>query len=161
MAETPTPNQVLLTGLDPNPSGADTIGQFLSRLNRQLFEQSSNFKGGAPFGQMGWGDCLVQALIHNKYIEGAIDEWGQVDSYNVKQFKDLMTSVFDFLDKADYSTLALPPEPSDWYLLEFDSHGGLVDSEEYGYTKEEAEDMVNTYNSGTKGNVWKAIHIPK
>lgn len=67
---TPTPEQVLACPMDPNDSGAATVGGYLARLVGQLWQLGEGFSGKRPFGNSGWEYDVYTALAKARLIEG-------------------------------------------------------------------------------------------
>lgn len=158
MPNLPTAQEILQTPISVSDPEIKTLGQYLSR-NLHLVWIGLRKSGVLPNGNGLWEAVVVRALIKAGHLRGTIDQFGNA-AYIESDYQRLMDRAFDLLETADYSTLQLPPEPKDWYLLEFDADGSLVATEEDPYTKEEAEEALEYANSFTGSCVWKAIHIP-
>ncbi len=156
-----TPQQILALELPDNDAAAGTVGQYLFNLTSKVWFEQEGFDGKRPFGNSGWNHDIFHALLLNGVVDGVLDEHGFIEEINKSQVTEVMTELFTFLNKADYSSISLPPEPRDWYMLEFDSYGELVGTEESGYTKAAAENELKHRASFSNTRGWKAVHIPQ
>lgn len=161
MNQTPTPTEILLLPLEENDAKASTIGQYLFRLTRKMWNDGEDFSGKRPFGNSAWQGVIAHALILHKYLDGELDENGDIEDYRDSDFDALMNSVFDLLEYADFSSISLPPEPKEWYAMAFDEHDGMVNSVGMPYTREEAEEEAEFRQKTEATGVWRAVRIPK
>lgn len=153
----PTPQELLAMEIDSQDGKTYTLLQYLTELNSRLFAYPRGFDGAKPLGEDDWKvQDIAYSLIINGYIDGRYDGDGKVLDYNRIQYTERIHSVFDFLRNADPSSLQLPPEPKEWYLIEFDTTDpenptleGLYDST--AYTKEEAKSFERDRYEGAFG----------
>lgn len=160
MPNRPTPQEILQTPISVSDPEIKTLGQYLSR-NLHLVWIGLRKSGILPNGNGLWEGVVVRALVKAGHLPGTVDEFNGNLIYSESDYMRLLDSVFELLESADYSTLALPPEPKDWYLIEIDSYGGLVGTEEDPYTEKDAQEALKYANSFTGSATWKAIQIPK
>lgn len=161
MPKSYTPQGILALPLDKNDADADTFGRYLGALTAKVLHDQEDFSGKRPFGNSDWMSPLTHTLILNGYIDGELDEHGRVEDYSSNQFNAVLNSVSDFLKAADYSTLSLPPEPKEYFLVEINEHGHIADYIGSGYTKEEAEKQLAEECTGPYDEGWTVVHIPK
>lgn len=159
-----TPQEILSITLDKNDANANTIGQYLFTLTRKVWDEEETFSGYRPFGNSGWTDTIIHALILNDVISGELDEYGRVDDFNLKQLNEVMSSVFDFLYNADYSSIKLPPAPKDHHIIELGSTWGISNAilnyDEDPMSKETAEGEAKLRNeSGHYEGTWIAVKL--
>lgn len=147
--------------MEKNDAKAATIGQYLAKLTREVWEQEEGFSGKRPFGNSGWKHEIAKTLIVNNYIEGEVDSDGYIEDYVDSQYEAIMTGIFDLFRDADYSTLAPTPAPKDWrtVYVEFNNQGKPVIADYYiaSYTQEEAEKQAADDNDPDLEGHWIAI----
>ena len=147
--------EILALPMVPGASQTPTVGAFLARLALDVFEQGEAFDPYQPFGNHDWQDELIETLAHHKVIDPYTHRH---DDIRVGQIlKELRT----FLTNADYTTLTLPPEPKDWYVVAIDpSDNNLEDYLSEPETEESAKEKAELYNEDSSPLIWTAIHIP-
>lgn len=155
-----TPQEILTLSLGKNDANARTVGEYLARLTTKLLFKQEAFDAEEPFGNPGWIDDLIYPLILNGYIDGELDDSGNVKEYDETGFKTLINRVTLFLQIADYSTLTLPPEPKEHYVMEFYKNGEIAGYDSTPYTKEEAEKELEDYDPDDDYSTWRVVHIP-
>lgn len=67
---------VLQTKMDTNDSGAETVGDYLRALLRNVWQEEEEFSGKRPFGNSGWQSEVYNALVKAGLLEG--DEDGPI-----------------------------------------------------------------------------------
>lgn len=158
-----TPQQILALPMEENDANASTLGDYLSALAQTCWIEGEGFSGKRPFGNSGWRSDIWKPLIAAEAVTGRLDEDGYVESVDDFGVDQIMHQVFEFLRHADWSTLTLPVEPKDWYLVYLDigANGGpvLADTYSTGFTKKEAELKVAENNSALGSDRWKAIQL--
>lgn len=167
MTRTYDPNAILATELSENAADAKTVGEYLARLTEAAIFEQDSYDPARPFGKYGWTDDLIAALILDDHIDGVIESNGTIRDYSETQFGDAMNSVFALLRGADYSTLTLPPEPKDWYVIELDvtdpRYPVITTHVEDAMTEEEAKSHEHPRIAGADPRefyVTRAVHIP-
>lgn len=162
MTNTPTPTEILLTKLDTNDAKASTIGQFLAKLTKTVWIEEEGFSGKRPFGNSGWKGPIIHALILEGHLQGELDEDGYIEDYSTTEFNALMAPVFELLHNADYTTLALPPEPLNHYLYKLEHANGrlhIVDYYVTPVTEKEAEKKMETLKQSGHDKDWFIYRI--
>lgn len=72
--------QVLDCPLKDNEYGCPTIRDYLKKLLLALMNEEEGFSGKRPFGNSGWQNELVHALVQNGLISGESKAaWPQFD----------------------------------------------------------------------------------
>lgn len=162
-----TPQEILTLPLGENDAKASTVGEYLARLTTKLLFKQEAFDPEEPFGNPGWIEDLIHPLILNGYIDGELDESGSVMDYDETGFKTLLHMVTLFLREADYSTLTLPPEPKDWFVLEIDvtdpKNPVIATQIEDAMTESEAKSHEHPRQAGADPRefyITRAVHIP-
>ena len=75
-----TPREVLMLPMQPNDSGAATVGGYLQALLRRLWTEEEGFSGKRPFGNSGWAHDLYRPLIAAGAVDGgSLDSDGYVN----------------------------------------------------------------------------------
>ena len=74
-----TGNEILTLPMEPNDSGATTIGGYLRELLHQLWREGEGFNGKRPFGNSGWENDLHCALVKGGAVEGVLDAEGAIE----------------------------------------------------------------------------------
>lgn len=137
------------------------MGQYLVRIAGNAF---LNGKLDKPFLQASYSDPLVFALAHANLIWLRTDENGLIEDYPDAKFRTIMNNLFHFLFSADYSTLELPPEPKEWYVVCVERDTGsnrlMTDYFGEGFTEEEAKTKADAENEHYNYHAWVAVHIP-
>jgi len=157
---TPSGQTILLTPMEENSLKAATIGQFLGCLTGKIFSRDGLYGGTETFAQNQWEEDLAYALVLHGHIEGTISEAAELVHFNANQFDDALKAATALLRDADYSTLALPPEPKEYYLIEFSKEGDILDQEGNPYHKESAKALLKLNYSGRYDTGWRIVHIP-
>lgn len=165
MTRTYTPQEILALPMEENDAEAATIGQYFTALLHTLFIETEGFSGKRPFGNSGWDTDIDKALIRADAIWGTFDEDGYIEDYDSAAASAIVFDTIAFLHKADWKTLTLPVEPTDWYVvyLDVDKFGSptLTDYCKAPLTEKEAKRLAQEMNGDDGGTEWKAIHIPK
>ena len=65
--------------MEPNDSGAGTIGGYLVALLRTLWDEDEGFSGKRPFGNSGWTWDLYVPLVKAGVISGRLDSDGYIE----------------------------------------------------------------------------------
>lgn len=74
-----------------------TVKDFLERLLLTLWTEEENFSGKRPFGDSGWKQDIVIALIKAKLIDGELDEDGYIENYDRHEFEKLMKNLIAYV----------------------------------------------------------------
>lgn len=163
----PTPNEILLTPVDSKKFPEKTVGAYLAARMQEIW-LNIPVQGRLPSGFGVWESEVIKALVNAGHLEGTMDDEGYLDTFNESDYGKLMEEAFSLLRNADYSTLALPPEPKEYYIVKLlfgfgatEQDDELVGYRTDSYTKEDAELTVNTLNTGLKYSRWVAVHIPR
>lgn len=94
----PDSKQILATPMrQPNDADAQTIGDYLIGLLRDVWLKEADFDGKRPYGNSGWSAELEIALIDAGYVDGVIDEDGYLESVDSESAKHLIASVINDL----------------------------------------------------------------
>jgi hypothetical protein len=160
-----TPQQILALPMEDNDAKADTIGQYFSALLSVLFTETEGFSGKRPFGNSGWDTDVDKALIRANAITGSFDEDGYIEDYDSAAASAIVFDTIAFLSQADYSTLQLPKEPEDWYVIYLDlTQDGDPKLEDYYIspkTEKQAKEDAETANKYGKTTKWLAVKLTK
>lgn len=159
-----SPQEILSIKLDKNDADAETIGQYLFSLTRKVWQEEEDFDGKRPFGNSGWTDDIVHALILNGVLRGELDEYGRIDDYDRLELNILMGDLFSFLYNADYTTLVLPPAPKDHILVavgpSFTAENNIIyDYEDKLLSKDEALSIAAERNEDLGREDWYVFHV--
>jgi hypothetical protein len=76
--------EILVLPMQPNDADAKTIGEYLSKLLLNLWEEQESFSGKRPFGNSDWDSELHTALAINgvlpaEKVEEDPDYWELAD----------------------------------------------------------------------------------
>lgn len=91
---------VLKIKMQENDAGADTIGEYLSKLLSGVIVETEGFSGKRPFGNSGWYIELATALVSSGVTQGSVDpedgyavgyNSGQCDKILIKAIKEALT----------------------------------------------------------------------
>ena len=75
-----TPAEILALPMQPNDANAPTILAYLKELLRKLWQEGEGFSGKRPFGNSGWEDDLLLALLKGDAISGVhYDDYWDID----------------------------------------------------------------------------------
>ena len=158
-----TPQQILSLPMEENDANADTIGQYFASLLHTLFVETEGFSGKRPFGNSGWETDVDKALIKADAVWGRLDGDGWIEDYDSAAASAIVFDTIAFLSKADWNTLTLPVEPTDWYVvyLDIDGYGSPTISDYFsgGLTKKEAELKAEENNLPFDSNPWRVVQI--
>jgi hypothetical protein len=88
---------VLALAMEPNDSGAETIGGYLIALLHELWRDREDFSGKRPFGNSGWPGELERTLIRAGLVSGTLDEWGGIDDVDSKAAFALIDAAIEAL----------------------------------------------------------------
>lgn len=161
MTENPTPHtpqQILSLPLGAgNLSDAKTVAQYLIRI-----AQAADPK--RPFGNSDPETALIFAFANANLIWLRTDENGIIDAYPQDTFEEILNSLYEFLFQADFSTLTLPPEPKEWFIIQLATHPHIEtqmsDFLEEPYTENDAKTKAEDLNNSEYAYRWVPIHIP-
>lgn len=78
-----------------------TIGAYLIELLKTLWIEQQNFSGKRPFGNGGWDYDLYTVLIRNGIIEGKLDEWGYIETFDNEKGFEVILRAIQYLGKGD------------------------------------------------------------
>ena len=67
--------QILACPMDQNDAYADTVGEYLSQLLKEVWTQEQCFSGKRPFGNSSWQWEVYKALGEAGIIQVSYDEW--------------------------------------------------------------------------------------
>lgn len=159
-----THQEILNLPIEDTNTDAKTLGQYLFQLLESLILEGEGFDTYAPLGKEEWVDPVRHTLILNQVLDGTLDEYGRIDDFNAVQFNGTMLNLSTFLQKADYSTLQLPPAPKDHHLIEkgdFGSYSNIIlGYEEDALSEEEAKTEAAKRNASQNyEGTWYAIKI--
>jgi len=157
-----TPQQILSLPMQDNDAKAATIGQYFTAIVHTLYIESEGFSGKRPFGNSGWESDVEKALITANAIWGEIDEDGYIEDCDSAAASAIIFDTLEFLHKADYSTLQLPPKPMEWVVVPVHPKNGavgtpvgiLLDEESAKLTAEEHNKANSAWN-------WVALRVPE
>lgn len=62
-----------------------SVREYLQKLLETLWEEQEGFSGKRPFGNSGWDFELYVPLIREKFITGALDEYGYVAEFHLEE----------------------------------------------------------------------------
>lgn len=66
----------------PVEEEAENIGAFLHKLLITLWVEGEGFSGKRPFGDSNWDFVLYKTLVNFEVVDGSIDEYGNLESFN-------------------------------------------------------------------------------
>lgn len=160
-----TPQELLALPMEPNDSGASTVGGYLVALVHTLWTEEESFSGKRPFGNSGWYSDLWKPFITHEVVTGSLDEDGYVEYIDDFAFDTQMSRIFTHLNSLDWKATREYREPEDWYVLLLDRNGNgnpiLSDTFSVGFTEKAAKAKADHRNIGQESGVWVAIHIPE
>lgn len=87
--------EILNLPMGENDAGATTVRGYLHRLLRELWASGESFSGKRPFGNSDWDWELYRVLVEGKAVEGVIDEYGDLTSFDEKAAH---RAIFDAID---------------------------------------------------------------
>jgi hypothetical protein len=165
VTENLTPQQILALPIDgPGFLLSKTVGQYLMNTLRKFIRLQDGFDSKRPFGDSDWEDPLVLAFANANLLWLRTDENGLIEDYPSDKFWKIVNDLSDFLHDADFSTLQLPPEPKEWYLVCLDTikkvSPELDDFDYYAYTEKDARTKADELNENATTQKWIPIHIP-
>jgi hypothetical protein len=157
-----TPQEILSLPLgEGSKTDAKTVGEYLMFVATQRLQ---HLAPSYPFGVQNWRDPLIWAFADAKLIWLRTDEKGLIDDYSSASFDRVLDHVFDFLSKADFSTIQPSPEPKEWYLVCMDTSAPrnpeIEDHDYEPYTEKDAKTKAEDLNKELHSSRWVAIHIP-
>jgi hypothetical protein len=148
--------------MEDNDAQAETIGQYLALLTKKIWDEEEVFDGKRPFGNSGWQSDISLALIRAEAVSGTVDDTGWPSGYIVDEIDSLMQKVTAFLVVADWTTLALPPEPKDWAIIAFDPQTNeVVHHLDEMLDESSAKAKAESKNNAATFWTWVAIRVPK
>jgi hypothetical protein len=160
-----TVQQLLALPMEPNDSGASTVGGYLVALVHAVWNEEEGFSGKRPFGNSGWQQDLWKPFITHDVVTGELDEDGYVKYLDDFAFETQMSRIFAHLNSLDWLATREYREPEDWYVVYLDLNGNgnpvISDSFTDGFTEKEAKAKVEDRNKTAYSGVWTAVHIPK
>lgn len=161
-SKTLSPQEILALPLDgPGFLVSKTVGQYLMSTLGKFLRDGADFDSKRPFGSSDWEDPLIIAFANANLMWLRTDEFEQIDDYPTEKFAKILNDLAFFLLNADFSTLQLPPEPKEWYVVYLaTSARTLEDHFMEPLTEEEAKIKAEENNAPFEGTPWKAIHIP-
>lgn len=89
---------VLKFPMQENDAGATTIGDYLRRLLKTLWEEGEGFSGKRPFGNSDWEDELYSALVVGDFV-GGVTEDGYLEDVDYKAANTLIFQCIDHVFK--------------------------------------------------------------
>ena len=88
---------VLDIPMQENDSGADTIKGYLKALLEKIWEEGEGFSGKRPFGNSGWEYDLYKPLVRSGLVEGSVDEYGCINSFDRSAADQIIYDAIDAL----------------------------------------------------------------
>lgn len=157
-----TPQDILSLSVELEDGSKLTVGSLLAQISYDILIMGEGFDPKYPvLGNPNWREDVAHAAILEGYIYGELDNSGSVTDYDRRQLNTALEAAFGLLKQADYSTLSLPPEPKEYFLIAFDSDGEMSGYIEFPHTKEDAEKQLKTLEEGYPAGYWRIVHIPK
>lgn len=74
-----------------------TIKQYLKALLTALWTEKEGFSGKRALGNSGWDYDLLQPLVAAKFIDGTLDEDGNIESCDEQQGHELILKAIQAL----------------------------------------------------------------
>lgn len=74
-----------------------TLGDYLKKLFKTLWEEGECFNSKRPLGNSDWQWEVYYVLIKNKVIDGIIDKYGGVAVANTDQADKVILKLIDYL----------------------------------------------------------------
>ena len=96
LAKMPTAVQVLACPMEPNDSGATTVGGYLRELLRAVWVEQEGFSGKRPFGNSSWDSDIEAALIRAQLVKGSLDSDGFVEHVDGGAVRQLVLTAIDY-----------------------------------------------------------------
>lgn len=72
----PSAEEILNLKLGYNDAHASTVREFMRKLLAKMWDEGEGFSGKKPFGNSGWEQPIITAMVRAKLINGEIDEDG-------------------------------------------------------------------------------------
>ena len=84
-----------------NDANAKNVGEYLHSLLFTLWEEGEGFSGKRPFGNSGWEFDLYTALVSGGFVEGNVDDDGNIENVDMKAANKLVFDCIAYIFK-DY-----------------------------------------------------------
>lgn len=75
--------------------GETTIREYLHALLRTLWAEGEGFSGKRPFGNSGWDYDLYKPLVERGYVDGKLDEDGNIEHLDRKAARKYVAGMID------------------------------------------------------------------
>lgn len=89
--------QVLSALMAPNDARADTIRGYLKALLLTVWQEGEGFSGKRPFGNSGWEDEIYETLVSHEFVEGTVDDDGNMLTVDEERANILVSELIDHL----------------------------------------------------------------
>jgi len=70
-------DEVLCCPMLPNDANAGTVGEYLLKILRNVWEDGEGFSGKRPFGNSGWEYDIYYSLAEEGLIDATVDDEGE------------------------------------------------------------------------------------
>ncbi len=87
-------NAVLACPMGENDAEAGTVGEYLVKLLRLVWEEEEGFDGKRPFGNSGWKSEVYKALVEANLIKGKMTD-GYLEDYDEAEADKLIDLAID------------------------------------------------------------------
>lgn len=67
-----------------------TVREFLQTLLSRFVEEREQFSTKRPFGNSDWDSDLIILFIKKHIMKGKIDQYGNIEEFNYKQFNTIL-----------------------------------------------------------------------
>ncbi len=96
-----TVEQVLATPVDDMLASDETaLRDILATLLAKVWIEDEGFDGKRPFGNSGWKNDIVAAMVKAGVLDGLLDEWGDLDEVDYDAADALILGAIDHVFQA-------------------------------------------------------------
>lgn len=88
--------QILACPMDQNDAYADTVGEYLSELLKEVWTQEQGFSGKRPFGNSAWQWEVYEALGKAGIIQVTYNEWEEPELADHSEVDTLIRQAIEF-----------------------------------------------------------------
>lgn len=78
-------------------SDATSFADYLRKLLSTLWNEGEDFSGERPFGNSGWDWNLYRYLVLSGAVDGKLDEYGGLDSFDKATADEIIFAMIDRL----------------------------------------------------------------
>lgn len=92
--------EILDLPMGENDAGANNIREYLKALLMTLWEKEEGFSGKRPFGNSGWQNEIMTALVKGGAVPGKLDADGYLESVEAPYGYELVCQAIEALTAA-------------------------------------------------------------